>query len=205
MNKKNLALMLATSFIMLTQHVQAEECVPLRQSNNGAEWVGKGDGGSWAVSTQQAANTWDDWIWRGPAFYCTATGKNTCSYMWGQTNTSGYSWSVGIKVDTKNLPILENLWPFDASGNYSRNVSYTQSFTWTQTISSGYYAQPVQVVRRRWHSGYFKGMDHRSGNKLCYTIMGETGYIYKWDGNATFGSWEGNQEESRFGMYYVHK
>jgi hypothetical protein len=59
--KIGLRLALAAVCLATSAFAYANECL-----NESAWQVGKST--SWAIPTQQAANTWDDWIWRGPIF-----------------------------------------------------------------------------------------------------------------------------------------
>lgn len=167
-----------------------------------------GDNDSWAISKTQAGNTWEDWIWRGPVFRCPSTGTVSCAYAWNETKTTGYSWGVGTTIDLKGLPIIGGaLSLVHVNANYSRTQSFSTSFTWTVNVQPGYYAQPIQVVVRRWVSGDFQGMQVNTGRKCVWGGGPDVhdGHWYTWDGSLRYGSWETNREESRYATYYVHK
>ncbi|WP_018609306.1 hypothetical protein [Uliginosibacterium gangwonense] len=202
---------LTLSLVLSAWSAQADECVPYHATRASA--FGKNDSG--AYIQQQANNTWDDWVWRGPSFFCNSGGGGggTCTYAWTQAKTTGYQWTVGISVDLKNIPVLGSgfkwlsyLAPFGVNGSYSQSRSYTETFGWTQVINQGYYAQPVQVIRRRWVSGNYRGMDVDTG-RYCSTTIDSSGdgHMYRWDGNRSFGYWSGNIEVTRFGMYHIWK
>jgi len=169
------------------------------------------------VLISQASNTWDDWTWRGSVFYCTATGGNVCTYSWGKTQTIGFDFSVGGGFgDLNNVAVLAGsvLSLFVIEGSYGYNKSWSETFSWSQQISGGYFAQPVMVVRRRWTSGVFQGTLYKTastctagdgtGGDFNFDI-GSPGYYYWWNPNARFGSWSGNLAVAKFGMYYVHQ
>jgi hypothetical protein len=67
----------------------------------------------------------------------------------------------------------------------------------------------VQVVVRRWKSGYFQGGWWRVNGGSCQKaspIAGNgvvRGNRYWWDGNIRYGNWSANVEERRFGMYHI--
>lgn len=77
-------------------------------------------------------------------------------------------------------------------------------------VRRGQRAQPVQVVVRRWKSGYFQGawwkvndgscaIKHRTGR----SAYSEPGNRYWWDGEARYGSWSADVEERRYAMYHI--
>ncbi|MDQ0931182.1 hypothetical protein [Streptomyces turgidiscabies] len=121
----------------------------------------KGDT-TWAKSQTQAANTWEDWVFRGPTFRC-PTNVPGCSYAWGQTKTSGWQWNVDVAVSNP-IPYLNKILP-SVTPNYGRSGSTSTSFTNTVNLRPGQYAQPIQLVLRRWTKGTFVGAfrtDHSS-------------------------------------------
>jgi len=189
-------------------------CIANSQTNQAFQVI---DNNSVPIPVTQAANTWDDWTWRGPEFYCTATGSDLCTYTWGKSQTIGYDFSVGGGFgDLGNIKLLGGtiLSLFGLEGSYGYNRSWTETFTWSQQISGGYFAQPVMVVRRRWTSGVFKGTYYKTNSACSHgdgtggnwnLDNGTPGFFYWWNPNATFGSWTGNLAVTKFGMYYVHK
>ncbi len=176
----------------------ANECL-MDWYTKSAPVVGKKD--SAAIADTQASNTWEDWIWRGPSFYCNPKG-GPCSYAWSQANTAGYSWAVGGKIGLGSVPIVgSTVGSFDLNGTYTSTKSWTESFGWTQTIKAGQYARPVQIVVRRWTEGHFRGADRIIKNSSC---SGGDGSWYYWDGEATFGHWSANVESSRYVKYDIY-
>jgi hypothetical protein len=200
-----LALVLAASTLPLAH--AGDACFTSGESNNFASQLG--DRTSWGIATQQARNPWDDWIWRGPEFYCNSAGKD-CVYNWTQSNSKAYQWSAGVDMKLDNLPIIGSaLNMFNVKGQYQYTSTYMESFGWSQTISPGQRAQPVQVVVRRWKSGYFQGGWWKVDNGSCHKaspIAGNgaiRGNRYWWDGKMRYGSWSANVEERRFAMYHI--
>lgn len=190
---KLLLLAVATAF---AGSASANECL-MDWFTHEAPIVGKSD--SWAIATSQAKNTWDDWIWRGPTFYCNPAGGD-CTYSWSQSNTKGYSWAVGGKVGVGSIPIVGKIvGSFELNGTYTRSTSWTETFGWTQTIRRGQHAQPVQVVVRRWKQGYFQGADRLIAGSNC----SDGGSWYYWDGNARYGSWSANVDTGRYAKYNI--
>lgn len=151
----------------------------------------KGDT-TWAERTQQARDTWQDWVWRGDIFQC-PWGAPSCSYAWGQTKTSGWSWSAGLSVD---IPHLGSLTP-----NYGRNGSTTTSYTYLVNLKPGQFAQPIQVVERRWTGGDFVGA-FRSDGSGC-DIRRPNMKRYWWDGEYRWGHWSFNDHVKDWGSYNV--
>ncbi|HEY9106311.1 MAG TPA: hypothetical protein VIN58_06510 [Roseateles sp.] len=200
--------LLALMIALVVQVANAgDSCFSKEDSNNYATLLG--DRTSWGIATKQAKHTWDDWIWRGPEFYCNRKGGK-CQYSWVHSNTKGYTWSVGVDMKLDKLPIIgSTLNMFNIEGSYQRTNSYTESFGWSQDIFPGQHAQPVQVVVRRWKSGYFQGGWWRVNGGGCWVSKGfrgagaVAGNRYWWDGKARYGSWSASVEEKRFGMYHI--
>ncbi|MFJ9704611.1 hypothetical protein [Streptomyces sp. NPDC101234] len=44
-----------------------------------------------SVTVQQASNTWQAWVWRGPTFQC-PWNVPSCSYARQQSKTTGWKW-----------------------------------------------------------------------------------------------------------------
>lgn len=146
----------------------------------------KGDT-TWARPQQQANNTWQDWVWRGPAFQCPWNVPG-CTYAWGQSKTTGWSWSVSLSV-TNPVPYLNKVLG-SITPEYGRNGSTSTSFTFTTQLKPGQTAQPIHIVDRRWVSGDFVGA-FRTDGSLC-DGRHPTIYRYWWDGDYAFGHWETN-------------
>ncbi|WP_052690037.1 hypothetical protein [Xanthomonas sp. GPE 39] len=200
-----LAFVLAATPIQIAH---ADACFPSNDGNGGFVSL-MGDHTSWGIATSQARNTWDDWIWRGPLFYCNNAGLN-CTYSWSKSNTSEYQWSIGVNL-AASLPIVGGfLGMFNIGGEYQQQKSYTESFSWSQIIEPGRTAQPVQVVVRRWKGGVFQGGWWRVDGGSCTIIsrVGKGSYMkpgnrYWWDGSVHYGNWDAEVEEGRFAMYNI--
>ncbi|MBT2423567.1 hypothetical protein J7F01_11990 [Streptomyces sp. ISL-22] len=157
-----------------------------------------------SVSVQQASKTWQDWVWRGPKFQC-PWNVPSCSYAWQQSKTTGWQWSVGLNVKvpsglSKALSELAGITP-----SYGRNGSTTTSFTYTANLKPGQFAQPIQVVERRWTKGVYVGIYHSTG-KSCLpspTRPNGNAYRYTWSPNERWGSWTTNLRVSDYGTYHV--
>lgn len=164
-------------------------------------------GKSKAIAQTQARNTWDDWIWRGPIFQCPTNGTVNCMYQWSKAQTTGYSWQIGGSLNLSKIPVVGGaLSIIGINGNYSQNKSLTTTFGWNATISAGYYAQPIQVVKRRWTQGTYKGAYVNTGLGCKLGIASTpTRSWYTWDANKISGLWQSNIETSTYATYYVHK
>ncbi|MFF5359224.1 hypothetical protein ACFY4I_07400 [Streptomyces scabiei] len=167
-------------------------------------WCWKPDGYSirkgdttWAKPQTQAGKTWQDWVWRGPTFRC-PTNAPSCSYAWQESKTSGWQWSVGVSVSNP-VPYLNRVLA-SITPSYGRNGSTTTSFTFNTSLSPGQYAQPIQVVERRWTKGTFVGA-FRTDHSSC----GGGQERYWWDGDYEFGSWEANLRVQDYGSYNIWK
>lgn len=194
------ALVGALGLLLSTGLVQAGECF-----TNHTEPAILGDG-SRAFSTQQAAKTWEDWIWRGPIFRCSTNGTIDCTYTWGETKTSSYGWSVGVKINAEKLPFIgKYLSILGLDGSYKQDRSMSTAFTWGVRIEPGYKAQPIQVVERRWKSGQFRGAWVRTGS--CSRGIGNPPgmHWYDWDSRRVISSWSGSVEVSRYATYHVYR
>ncbi|PPU90166.1 hypothetical protein [Xanthomonas albilineans] len=186
-----------------------DACFPSNDGNRGFVNL-LGDRTSWGITAMQARNTWDDWIWRGPSFYCNPKGLR-CNYTWTKANTSGYQWAIGVDLDVSKIPVVGDfLGMFNIKGQYQKQKSYTETFGWSQWLKPGSTAQPVQVVVRRWKAGYFQGGWWRVNGGSCEIIRhlgriaySEPGNRYWWDGTASYGNWNAEVEESRYAMYNI--
>jgi hypothetical protein len=156
--------------------------------------IRKGDT-TWAKAQTQAGNTFQDWVWRGPTFRC-PTNVPSCSYAWGQQKTTGWKWSVGLSVSNP-VPYLNQVLG-SITPSYERNGSTSTTFTFTTNLSPGQYAQPIQVVERRWTQGTFVGA-FRTDHSSC----GRGEERYWWDGNYQFGKWQANLRVNDYGTYNV--
>ncbi|MEW2116413.1 hypothetical protein AB0945_14710 [Streptomyces sp. NPDC005474] len=156
--------------------------------------IRKGDT-TWAKSQTQAGNTWQDWVWRGPTFRC-PTNVPGCSYAWNQTKTTGWQWGVSLSVSNP-VPYLNQVLS-SITPSYGRNGSTSTAFTYTTNLGPGQFAQPIQVVERRWTKGTFVGA-FRTDHSGC----GNGQERYWWDGNYEFGTWTNNFRVNDWGSYNV--
>lgn len=151
----------------------------------------KGDG-TWAETKQRASNTWEDWVWRGTTFKC-PTNVPSCSYAWGQSHTEGWYWEAGFSV---------SLGPVSVVPNYGRTSSTTTTYTFTVNLRPGQYAQPIQVVQRRWTQGDFVGAFISDGH-VCESRHPNNVH-YWWDGSHRWGNWTQNERVNDWGTYNVY-
>ncbi|MFJ2112524.1 MULTISPECIES: hypothetical protein [unclassified Streptomyces] len=154
-----------------------------------------------AVGTQQAGNTWQDWVWRGDTFKC-PTNVPSCSYAWQKSQTTGWQWSAGLSIKVPNFfgSDLGSLTP-----SYGRNGSTTTSFTFTVNLKPGQSAQPIQVVERRWTQGVYKGIYKANGKTCLVSPSNPNGkaFRYDWYPNEQWGSWTTNLRVNDWGTYNV--
>ncbi|MFJ2904121.1 hypothetical protein ACIQOU_16760 [Streptomyces sp. NPDC091279] len=155
-----------------------------------------------SVSLQQASKTWQDWIWRGPTFQC-PWNVPSCSYAWQQAKTTGWQWSAGLSVKVP-IPVIGNDLA-SLTPSYNQSGSTTTSFTFTTNLSPGQFAQPIQVVERRWTSGVYQGIYHSNGSRCLVNSTNPNGkaYEYTWSPNERWGSWATNLRVSDYGTYNV--
>lgn len=202
---------IALSLLAVTStQIFADECLYPRN-----EPVVLGDG-SQRIIQQQARNTWDDWIWRGrqgdgQPFKCPSIGTQSCMYQWSKAQTTGYSWALGGTLNLDKIPVVGKYLPGSINGSYTRNKSLTTTFGWNVTIQPGYFAEPIQVVTRRWMRGVYKGAYIQTGGKC----NGESGWavsarpdrtsMYRWDPNRIASGWTSNVEVGRYATYHVYK
>lgn len=167
-------------------------------------------GDSKAIARTQASNTWEDWIWRGAIFKCPtgSGGVQACGYTLGETKTTSYSWAGNVGLNLSGIPVVGGvLGLFNLSGSYNRQQSMSTSYTWEVKVNPGYFAQPIQVVVRRWTEGYYRGASVRDPSLNCSTGIAApvAPNWYNWDSNRTAGKWTANIEQSRYATYYVHR
>jgi hypothetical protein len=163
----------------------------------GGENVRSGDTSRTRVK-QQAAKTWEDWVWRGSTFRC-PTNVPQCTYAWGQSKTTGWSYTTGVSIDLAGLKL-----PGSLSAEFQRRGETTTSFTYTVFLRPGQYAQPVQKVVRRWQSGDFVGA-FRTNGRTCSISSWDNGREYYWDARYAWGNWSRNVRVNDFGTYHVWK
>ncbi|WP_405947510.1 hypothetical protein OG588_13665 [Streptomyces prunicolor] len=154
-----------------------------------------------SITVQSAKNTWQDWVWRGPTFQC-PTNVPSCTYAWQQAKTTGWQWSVGLSI---KLPIPKvGSWLDEITPSYGRSGSTTTSYTFTTALTPGQFAQPIQVVERRWTQGVYQGIYHSTGNSCLPSPTNPNGkaWRYNWS-NERWGNWTTNLKVSDYGTYHV--
>lgn len=150
---------------------------------------------TWAKTQTQAANTWQDWVWRGPTFRC-PTNVPSCSYAWGQQKTTGWSAQISLDIEV-NIPFVGKLG--EITPGYGRTGSTSTTYTFTTNLRPGQYAQPIQVVERRWTQGTYVG-----AFRTDHTSCGNGQERFWWDGNYEFGKWQADLKVNDYGTYNVY-
>lgn len=161
------------------------------------EWNLPGDT-TRAVARQQAHNTWEDWVWRGPTYRC-PWNVPKCTYAWQQSKTTSWQWSVGLTIGGQSNPATKLA---QLTAGYQRSGSTTTAYTFSVDLNPGQYAQPIQVVQRRWRQGDFVGAWRLGGT--CRKD-GRNLNEYTWDGNHRWGTWQHNIRVNDYGTYHVWK
>lgn len=157
-----------------------------------------------SVTVQHANNTWQDWVWRGPTFQC-PWNVPSCSYAWQQSKTTGWQWSAGLSIKVP-IPVIGNDLA-SLTPSYNQSGSTTTAFTYTTNLSPGQFAQPIQVVTRRWTQGVYKGIYHTTGARCLPNSTNPNGkaYEYTWSPDERWGTWATNLKVSDYGTYNVWK
>ena len=179
------------------------------------------NGATQLIVTQQASNTWTQWIWRGgddgEVFNCPwNNGEANCPYSWGQskskTTSKGWSGGVGAGGGTndwfkKVVGTLAGAFSY----TYTRSWTTTQTFTAQVSVPKGMYAEPIIAQTRRWQGGYMRGGWMESSRKTIYHFSGRTvteggkEYCYNFDGGRQFGDWNTHVAEgSVYRTYHIH-
>lgn len=156
-----------------------------------------------SITTQSASNTWQDWVWRGPTFRC-PTNVPSCSYAWQQSKTTGWKVSLGLSIKVP-IPYVGKLFD-ELTPSYDRTSSTTTSYTFTTNLRPGQYAQPIQIVERRWTKGVYAGIYHSTGQSCLPSPSRPNGkaWRYNWSPNERFGSWTTNLRVNDYGTYNVY-
>jgi len=156
-----------------------------------------------SLTTQSAGNTWEDWIWRGPTFKC-PTNVPSCSYAWQQSKTTSWKVSVGLSIKVP-IPYVGKLFD-ELTPSYDRGGSTTTSYTFTTNLKPGQYAQPIQVVQRRWTKGTYVGIYHSTGKRCTSSPSNpnHNAYFFTWSPNERYGSWTTNLRVNDYGTYNVY-
>ncbi|MCZ0997526.1 hypothetical protein O1M63_04280 [Streptomyces mirabilis] len=77
-----------------------------------------------SVTTQQASNTWQDWVWRGDLNHLTYQcpwNVPSCTYAWSQSKTTGWKWSAGLNL---KVPSVLSNEPSDLYGDSGARSSW---------------------------------------------------------------------------------
>jgi hypothetical protein len=162
------------------------------------------------VLTQQASNTWNDWIWRGKDYSveCPKRGSTGCGQTKSVSKTTGYQWNIGGEISAGAIPIIGGALKWlGLEGSYGQNKSITTRFDSNITVSPGWGMYPVQFIKRRWVGGVLQGADVRDSRTRCSVgIADPTGnWWYNWDGGRRFGSWSTNREVARGDTWYTYQ
>lgn len=204
--KRNLVLAASASAMLLQSgHALADKCFD--RSKSGGFQSALGDRNAKAIPRTQASNTWEDWIWRGPEWFrCPKSGVNFCTDTYGKSHTQGYSWTVGMELGLGGIPVIGGFaGVFTPSGNYSRNESFTSKWDRSVQLKPGYASKPYQAIVRRWVRGNFQGMHVNTGRNCVIGKERTEGRMYSWNSGRTYGSWQGNRQDSRFFSYQTYK
>ncbi|KPI05883.1 hypothetical protein OK074_4373 [Actinobacteria bacterium OK074] len=155
-----------------------------------------------SVGVQQANKTWQDWVWRGPTYQC-PWNVPSCSYAWQKSKTTSWKWSVGLSIKVP-IPKVGNLLD-EITPSYDRSGSTSTSYTFTINMKPGQYAQPIQVVERRWTQGTYVGIYHSTGKSCLPSPTRPNGkaWQYTWSPNERWGSWTTNLKTLDYGTYHV--
>lgn len=153
---------------------------------------------TWAKGTNQASNTWQDWVWRGPTWQCPWNVPG-CSYAYQESKTAGWEWSIGLSISVP-IPYIDKVLS-SITPSYGRSGSTTTAYTYTVQLRPGQFAQPISVVERRWQQGTYVGA-FRTDGSLCDPRHLRV-YRYWWDGDYEFGHWSTNVRVNDWGTYNV--
>jgi hypothetical protein len=183
-----------------TSQAASGTCFP-NSINQGATYL-SGDSTK-AVTVQQAANTWSDWVWRGTEFLCPSQGEQLCRYDYTKSHTTTTAWTGSISVEAG---------PISATPGYEHYNSYTDSETFSVTLNPGQTAQPIQIVNRRWTQGNFEGAYVKQGATCsAYTSSdprhpGQSvpGVMYVWNPTVRWGNWTENQAVNSLMTYAIN-
>jgi hypothetical protein len=193
---------LAIATVATTEGTASAATQCFSQSHSDGARIVPGTGGgnvTRSITRQRAANTWDDWVWRGTEFQCPR--NRTCDYAWSKSKNTTTGWSVGGGTDAGNASSPTKKWynvVLSLVGGYQRTVEINTTYEWTVHLNGGDVAQPVQVAVRRWTQGDFAGGWVRT-NRGC-----KGGTTYEWDGNVRFGNWTRNVFEKEKVGYAVN-
>ena len=208
--KRSAIFLLAT---IVLSNAQAYYCV---QSETGWEPIDtpiKPNDDTIATERQQAARTWQDFIWRGSSqgesFLCPPNTPKGCVYTWGKSKSVATAWSAGLSIDPKGM--LPNKYVPELSakfaGQWQRTVTTMQTFGYNVNIDAGMRVEPVIIQDRRWRSGDFVNGDVKvsqsegfAKNEFYSNVHKGWGKWYQWTvcfnpSNKVYGYWADNKAE----------
>lgn len=159
-----------------------------------------------AEVTEQAASTWDDWIWKGELYTCPSDAKR-CEYSYGKSHTSSTSFSIGglAQFGNRNSPSKSYLNAFlFLIPNYTRIEEYTTDFSTTINFNPGDTVYPIQVATRRWRRGIFRGGYFKLAGAQECAAGGEGGHWYVRAVDRPWGTWSDNYLVGEWSTYVVN-
>jgi hypothetical protein len=160
-----------------------------------------------AETTQEAPNTWDDWLWRGDPFPCPPNVKR-CEYSYGKSHTASTTFGVGglAQFGNRNSPSKSFLNAFlFIIPNYTKVEEYTTNFSDLVAFRPGDTAYPIQVATRRWRSGIYRGGYFKlTGADACLADGGGSGHWYVRYHDRPWGSWSDNYLVKEWSSYVVN-
>ena len=160
-----------------------------------------------AEVTEQAANTWDDWIWKGESYICSSDAKR-CEYSLGKSHTSSTNFSIGglAQFGNRNSPSKSWLNAFlFVIPNYTKVEEYTTDFSTKINFKPGDTVYPIQVATRRWRSGIYRGGYFKlAGSDACSADGGGSGHWYVRAEDRPWGTWSDNYVVGEWSTYVVN-
>ncbi|HEY6796407.1 MAG TPA: hypothetical protein VI248_17155 [Kineosporiaceae bacterium] len=160
-----------------------------------------------AEVTQQAANTWDDWIWRGEPYVC-PSNVSRCEYSYGKSKTTSTNVSIGglAQFGNRNSPSKSYLNAFlFLIPNYTKVTEYTTDFSTQINFKPGDTVYPIQVATRRWRRGVYRGGYFKlAGAGACFADGGGGGHWYVKVKDRPWGSWSDNYVVREWATYVVN-
>ncbi|HEY6796404.1 MAG TPA: hypothetical protein VI248_17140 [Kineosporiaceae bacterium] len=154
---------------------------------------------------EQAANTWDDWIWKGDLYVCNDRAID-CEYQWNQVKTTTTSLTVGIALNLGNNNSPAGKWWNYAQSilpSFGRTTEVTTDFHRLLVLKPGQTARPVQIATRRWRRGTFRGGYFKLTASPPCTDGGATGHWYWKSTERPWGNWSDNVVERTWATYEV--
>ena len=157
--------------------------------------------------TNQASNTWEDWIWRGKweghVQYCgTSAGIKNCTFNWGGSKTQGYSNSTGNSV---GFDLAYG--GVEAGKRWLSTVTTSKSTTYSWAAGAifdrGMWAEPYIGVARRWKQGYFAGFFEPQQQVSWDQCNNNLAWAYNWNGERRDGHWVKNEAQYTFKGFLI--